>query len=98
VAKLLIKFNPAPGQDSAMEQYREGVQPLLGAIGATPVKPSRIVETVAGEQSMAMSIVMDFANADALSAVFASEAYLALIPLRDVAFSDIEILITQDSE
>ena len=98
MAKLLINFSPAQGQEEAMKRYREAAGPLFAAIGGKPTEPARIVEEVAGGRGLAMSVVMDFESADALSALFASEAYEAVIPLRDAAFEDIQILITEHTE
>jgi len=43
-----------------------------------------------------MALIMDFENAAAIQDVFASDAYQALIPDRDRAFSSVEILITEE--
>ena len=98
MAKLLINFTPAEGQAEAAEQYSRGATPMFIAAGITPAKPSRIVETIAGVPGLAMSLVMDFHDVEAVSGVFSSEAYQELIPLRDAGFSNIQILITEDSE
>lgn len=98
MAKLLINFTPAEGQAEAAEQYSRGATPMFAAAGITPAKPSRIVETIAGVPGLAMSLVMDFDDVEAVSAVFSSDAYQKLIPLRDAGFSNIQILITQDTE
>ncbi len=38
---------------------------------------------------------MDFENADAIKSVFDGDAYEALIPDRDKAFSNLEIVIAE---
>lgn len=98
MAKLIINFTPAQGQEEAMTRYRQAAGPLFAAIGGKPTEPVRIVEEIAGGQGMAMSLVMDFESAEVLSALFASDAYAAVIPLRDAAFADIQILITEDAK
>jgi uncharacterized protein (DUF1330 family) len=38
---------------------------------------------------------MDFESAEAIQSVFASDDYKALLPDREIGFSNIEILITE---
>jgi uncharacterized protein (DUF1330 family) len=90
---LLVTLTPAEGQGEALGRYLQGVQPLLAAAGGTPVKRLRITETIAGTAGTAMALVMDFEDSEALSAVFAGDDYQALIPDRDKASSNVEILI-----
>ena len=42
-----------------------------------------------------MVLVMDFPSADAASALFESDAYRALVPVRDRGFTEMNILLTQ---
>jgi uncharacterized protein (DUF1330 family) len=74
-----------------------GVQPLLKAAGGRPVKTLRVTDSILGSVGTSMALVMDFDSADAIADVFASDAYQALVPDRDRAFSNIEILITEDA-
>jgi uncharacterized protein (DUF1330 family) len=43
-----------------------------------------------------MVLVMDFDSADAVSAMFESDEYRALVPVRDRGFEEMNILITQE--
>jgi uncharacterized protein (DUF1330 family) len=92
---LLVTATPAEGQGEAMGRYLQGVQPLLGGAGGTPVKRVRVTDTVTGTAGTGMALVMDFEDAETIRGVFASDAYQALIPDRDAGFSNIEILITE---
>jgi uncharacterized protein (DUF1330 family) len=92
---LLVTATPAEGQGEAMSRYLQGVQPLFAGAGGAPVKRVRVTDTVTGTAGAGMALVMDFANAEAIQGVFASDAYQALIPDRDTGFSNIEILITE---
>jgi uncharacterized protein (DUF1330 family) len=92
---LLVTLKPAEGQNEAMGRYLQGVRPLLAGAGGTLVKRLRVTDTIAGTAGTAMALVMDFENAEALTGVFASDAYQALIPDRDKAFSSVDILITE---
>jgi uncharacterized protein (DUF1330 family) len=92
---LLVTATPAEGQGEAMSRYLQGVQPLLAGAGGAPVKRVRVTDTITGTAGVGMALVMDFANAEAIQGVFASDAYQALMPDRDTGFSNIEILITE---
>ena len=92
---LLVTATPAEGQGEAMTRYLQGVQPLLAGAGGSPVKRVRVTDTITGTAGTGMALVMDFENAETIQAVFASDAYRALIPDRDTGFSNVEILITE---
>ena len=65
------------------------------AAGGTPVKRLRVTSTLAGTSGAQLALVMDFENAETVSAVFASDDYNALVTDWDTAFSNIEILIAE---
>ena len=95
---LLVTATPAEGQHEAMGRYLQGVQPLMAEAGGTLVKRLRVTQAVAGTAGTALALVMDFDNAEALAAVFGSDAYQALIADRDQGFSNVEILITETAD
>ena len=95
MATLLVTLTPAEGQSEAMGRYLQGVRPILAGAGGKPVKRLRVTDTIVGTAGTAMALVMDFEDAAAITDVFASDAYQALIPDRDRAFSKLEILITE---
>ena len=95
---LLVTVTPAEGQGEAMGRYLQGVQPILIGAGGTPFKRVRVTHTVAGTAGTAMAMMMDFDTPEAITEAFASDAYQALIPDRDKAFSNVEILITEPIE
>ena len=43
-----------------------------------------------------MVLVMDFESADAAAAMFESDEYRALVPVRDRGFSEMNILLTNE--
>lgn len=92
---LLVTLTPAEGQSEAMGRYLQGVQPILAGAGGTLVKRLRVADTIVGTAGTAMALVMDFDNAASITDAFAGDAYQALIPDRDKAFSNLEILITE---
>ncbi len=93
---LIVTATPADGQGEAMGRYLQAVQPLLVAAGGTLVKRLRVTNTIAGSAGTQLVLVMDFEQAEAIGAVFASDDYQALLPDRDKGFSNIEILATEE--
>jgi uncharacterized protein (DUF1330 family) len=92
---LLVTVTPAEGEGEAAGRYLQGVGPLLAGAGGKPGKRLRVTDTITGTAGTAMALVMEFDNAEAITDVFASDAYQALIPDRDKAFSSVEILIAE---
>lgn len=92
---LIVTASPAEGQNEAMGRYLQAVSPLLIDAGGTPVKRLRVTNAITGTAGTAIALVMDFENAETLTTLFASDAYQALIPDRDTAFSNIDMLITE---
>jgi uncharacterized protein (DUF1330 family) len=43
-----------------------------------------------------MVLVMDFDSADAITGMFESKDYAALVPVRDRGFAEMNILLTQE--
>ena len=92
---LLVTATPAEGESEAMGRYLQAVGPLLAAAGGTPVKRVRVTDTITGTAGTAMALIMDFENAEVITEVFASDAYQALIPDRDMAFSNLDMVIAE---
>ena len=97
MATLLVTLTAVPDQDQARGRYLAGVQPLLKASGGRLVKRLRVTDAIVGTTGTSMALVMDFDTADTIADVFASDAYQALVADRDSAFSNVEILITEDA-
>ena len=93
---LIVTGTPAVDQDEARGRYLQGVLPILITAGGKPVKRLRVTNTITGENGTAIALVMDFENAEAITDVFASDDYQALVADRDKAFSKLEILVTED--
>lgn len=93
---LLVTATPAEGQQEAQGRYLKGVMPVLLGAGGTPVKRLRVTGSVSGDATTKLALVMDFDSAEAIAAVFGSEAYKALEADRSQGFAKIDILITED--
>jgi uncharacterized protein (DUF1330 family) len=93
-ATLVVTAVPNPNEMESVQQYLHGVLPLLMGAGGTPVKRLKVDEVINGNPS-GMVLVMDFDSADAISGMFASEDYAALVPVRDRGFTEMNILLTR---
>lgn len=93
-ATLVVTAVPNPNEMASVQQYLQGVLPLLMGAGGTPVKRLKVDEVINGNPS-GMVLVMDFDSADAISRMFSSEDYAALVPVRDQGFAEMNILLTR---
>ena len=60
-----------------------------------PVKRLKVDEVIHGNPS-GMVLVMDFDSAEAITEMFESDDYAALVPVRDRGFSEMNIMLTHD--
>ena len=93
---LIVTSTPDPDQIGALEQYVQGVMPLLKRVGGVVLKRSTITDTFFGEQSFSTLLVMDFPSKQLLLEMFHSDAYQRLLPARDKAFRKIDIFFADD--
>ncbi len=94
-ATLVVTASPNPNEMPSVQEYLQGVMPLLLGAGGALVKRLKVGHVVNGAPS-GMVLVMDFGSADALTELFASEAYAALVPVRDKGFTEMNILVAND--
>jgi uncharacterized protein (DUF1330 family) len=92
---LVVTAIPSPDEMESVQAYLQGVMPLLMGAGGNLVKRLKVGEVVNGKPS-AMVLVMDFDSIDAISGMFKSEDYAALIPVRDKGFAEMNVLLAQD--
>jgi uncharacterized protein (DUF1330 family) len=92
---LVVTAVPNPNELGSVQEYLKGVLPLLMSAGGEPVKRLKVNEVIHGKPS-GMVLVMDFESADAITNMFASDDYAALVPVRDKGFSEMNIQLTQE--
>ena len=92
---LVVTAVPNPSEMESVQKYLHGVLPLLMGAGGKLVKRVKVDQVINGNPS-GMVLVMDFDSADAISGMFASEDYAALVPVRDQGFSEMNILLTRE--
>ena len=90
---MVVTATPNPNEMESVQGYLKGVLPLLMAAGGKPVKRLKVDEVIRGNPS-GMVLVMDFDSDEAITALFESEEYAALIPIRDQGFAEMNILLT----
>jgi uncharacterized protein (DUF1330 family) len=92
-ATLVVTAVPNPEEMASVQEYLQGVMPLLSGAGGELVKRLKVDEIINGNPA-GMVLVMDFESADAVTALFNSDDYAALIPVRDRGFKEMNILVT----
>lgn len=91
---LVVTAVPNANEMASVQEYLHGVLPLLTGAGGKPVKRLKVDQVINGNPS-GMVLVMDFDSADAISGMFESEDYAALIPARNRGFAEMNILLTR---
>ena len=94
-ATLVVTATPNPNEMESVQDYLQGVLPLLMGAGGRPVKRLKVNEVIRGNPS-GMVLVMDFDSDEAITALFESDEYAALIPVRDQGFTEMNILLTHE--
>jgi len=94
-ATLVVSAVPNPDEKASMQEYLQSVLPLLMSAGGTVVRRLKTNRVVNGRPA-GMVLVMDFESADTVGAVFETDEYQALVPVRDRGFAEMNILITHE--
>lgn len=94
-ATLLVTAVPNTDEMASVQEYLQGVMPLFISAGGKLVKRLKVDEVIHGNPS-GMAMVMDFESAEAITTVFESDEYAALVPVRDRGFKETNILVTQE--
>ena len=92
---LVVTAVPNPSEMASVQEYLHGVLPLFMGAGGKLVKRLKVDSVINGSSS-GMVLVMDFDSADAISGLFESDGYAALLPARDRGFAEMNILLTRD--
>jgi uncharacterized protein (DUF1330 family) len=92
---LVVTAVPNPSEMASVQEYLKGVMPLLTGAGGKVVKRQKVDKVIHGTKS-GMVLVMDFDSPDAITAMFESDHYAALVPVRDRGFAEMNILLTRE--
>ena len=91
---LVVTAVPNPAEMASVQQYLKGVMPLLNGAGGKVVKRLKHDRAING-QPAGMVLVMDFDSTDAITSMFDSDEYQALVPVRDRGFTEMNISLYQ---
>lgn len=91
---LVVTAVPNPNEMASVQEYLHGVMPLLLEAGGELIKRQKVSKVINGSPS-GMVLVMDFPSEQAVSELFSSKAYQAIVPAREKGFSEMNILITE---
>jgi uncharacterized protein (DUF1330 family) len=94
-ATLVVTAVPNPDEMESVQAYLQGVMPILQGAGGKLVKRLKVGEVINGKPS-GMVLVMDFDSDKAITNLFASDDYAALIPARDKGFAEMNILLSHE--
>jgi uncharacterized protein (DUF1330 family) len=94
-ATLVVTAVPNQDEMSSVQEYLQGVLPLLVGAGGTSIRRLKTDRVVDG-RAAGMTLVADFESAEAASSMFETEAYLALLPARERGFREMNILLTTE--
>jgi len=92
---LVVTAVPNPEEMASVQEYLQGVMPLLVGAGGKLVKRMKVNEVIHGKPS-GMVLVMDFDTSSAITGMFESEEYAALVPVRDKGFAEMNIRLAQE--
>jgi len=94
-ATLVVTATPNPTEMPSVQAYLKGVMPLLMGAGGALVKRQKVGQVINGQPS-GMVLVVDFASTEAVTELFASDAYADLVTVRDKGFTEMNILVASD--
>ena len=80
---------------AAAETYAKEVSMMQESVGAITLDRHPIAETFIGDLNMEMVAIVEFPGQQAFDAVFKSEEYAKLIPLRDRGFNQLNAFISK---
>ncbi|MCE7996832.1 MAG: DUF1330 domain-containing protein [Roseivirga sp.] len=93
---LIVTSTINPAEMESLQAYVQKVMPMLLELGGKVIKRTKITDVYFGEKPAELLLVMDFPSKEALQAMFDSEAYQAVIPLRNKGFSKVDILFAEE--
>lgn len=85
--KVIASIKVNPEEPDALRTYLDVTMPLLDAAGGQIVQSFEKGESVVGELDFDRVMIVEYPDLAALDKVFKSEAYKAIIPIRDKAFT-----------
>jgi len=92
---LVVTADVNAEEMASVQECLGGVLPLLMGAGGKLVKRLKVDKGLHGTAN-GMVLVMDFDSSKAVTEMFESEAYAALVPVRDKGFAQMNIQLTHE--
>ncbi|MBV7395996.1 DUF1330 domain-containing protein [Mameliella sediminis] len=90
---VIACLTPNPEHQDDYETYLRVAMPLLDKVGGKLSQHFPVGDVVVGNKPAEAIMVVEYPDMDAVHALFQSEEYKALIPVRDRAFSTYSVSI-----
>lgn len=94
-ATLVVTAVPKPDQMASVQEYLQGVLPLVVGAGGTSIRRLKTSQVLDG-RAAGMALVADFESVAAATSMFESDEYRALLPAREQGFAEMNVLLTQE--
>ena len=92
---LIVNATPCPNGTEALAYYAEHAGAILKAHQGKLINKYKVTDILTADKFNQTVMVMEFEDDAIIKALSEGEAYKALIPYRDKAFSDISIAFAQ---
>lgn len=93
---MIVNATLNSNEKEAFKYYAENSAPIFKKAGGVPLSKYKISETIIGQEVLQLIAIMEFPNKNVIKSVFNSEAYKALLPYRDKAFSSLNVFISEN--
>lgn len=96
MATVIVTAQPNPEHADDAQAYVGQALPMLIAAGGKLLKRVKVAKPVVGDQTFALSLVMEFPDAKSIEDLFASDDYATIAPHREKGFAFMNIVICED--
>jgi len=93
---LMIEATPNPNEKEALQSYLSQAPVVTKEYGGVPIATYDVETAIDHGEKPGVFVVMSFPSRDAIKSLFSDPAYEALIPLRDLGFSQIRYFIVNE--
>lgn len=94
-AKMIVLSTINPNAEDKAAEYSQSAKALLAEHGGSPIARYKIDQVLVGDSNLQTVLVVEFDSTDRIRSFVESEAYQALVPIRNEAFLDISILTVE---
>ena len=95
MTQVLASLRVNSKNPSAFVEYLNSAMPLIAAAGGQVAKRIDLGEQLIGDGGCSLVLLVDYPNREAVDAVFSSQEYQELIPVRDRAFLSYHVSIVE---